>query len=33
VRFSAAELWGPGTAEPNAVVYYDVWEPYLILAP
>jgi nitrile hydratase len=33
VRFTAAELWGPQTAEPNAVVYYDVWEPYLTLAP
>jgi nitrile hydratase subunit beta len=32
VRFTAEELWGPGTAEPNNVTYFDVWEPYLTLA-
>jgi nitrile hydratase len=29
VKFSNAELWGPETAEPNGVVYFDVWEPYI----
>lgn len=29
VRFTAAELWGAETADPNASVYFDVWEPYL----
>ncbi len=33
VRFTAEELWGPETAEPNTVSYFDVWEPYLTLAP
>jgi nitrile hydratase len=33
VRFTGAELWGAETAEPNTVAYYDVWEPYLTLAP
>ncbi|MFC5994314.1 nitrile hydratase subunit beta [Pseudonocardia hispaniensis] len=32
VRFTSEELWGAETAEPNGVVYFDVWEPYLILA-
>lgn len=29
VRFDARELWGAEHAEPNASVYFDVWEPYL----
>jgi nitrile hydratase subunit beta len=32
VRFTAEELWGAETAEPNNIVYFDVWEPYLTLA-
>ncbi len=32
VKFTAEELWGPETAEPNNVNYFDVWEPYLTLA-
>ncbi|WP_236796053.1 nitrile hydratase subunit beta [Amycolatopsis sp. GM8] len=32
VRFTAAELWGAGSADPKGVVYFDVWEPYLTLA-
>jgi nitrile hydratase beta subunit len=28
VRFDARELWGP-SAEPNQLVYIDLWEPYL----
>ncbi len=32
MRFTAEELWGPETAEPNNIVYFDVWEPYLTLA-
>jgi len=32
VKFSNAELWGPETAEPNGVVYFDVWEPYIVPA-
>lgn len=28
VRFSGSELWGPG-AEPDTVVYLDLFEPYL----
>lgn len=31
VKFTATELWGDGTGDPNAVVYFDVWEPYLTL--
>ena len=26
------ELWGPEAAEPNGVVYIDVWEPYIVPA-
>ena len=29
VKFTNAELWGPETAEPNGVVCFDVWEPYI----
>jgi len=32
VKFSNAELWGPQAAEPNGVVYFDVWEPYIVAA-
>ena len=32
MRFTAAELWGDDTAEPNSSVYYDVWEPYIVHA-
>ncbi|MDN5747690.1 MAG: nitrile hydratase subunit beta [Pseudonocardia sp.] len=32
VKFTNKELWGDDTAEPNAVVYFDVWEPYVALA-
>jgi nitrile hydratase len=32
VRFTAAELWGEDIGDPNGVVYFDVWEPYLTLA-
>ena len=27
VKFTNTELWGPETAEPNSVDYFDVWEP------
>lgn len=33
VRFSATELWGAETADPNGSNYFDVWEPYLTLVP
>jgi nitrile hydratase beta subunit len=29
VKFTNEELWGSEAAEPNGVVYFDVWEPYL----
>jgi nitrile hydratase len=32
LRFSASELWGEETADPNASVYFDAWEPYLTRA-
>lgn len=32
VRFTARELWGETTADPNGAVYFDVWAPYLTLA-
>ena len=32
MKFTNAELWGPDTAEPNGVVYFDVWEPYIVPA-
>lgn len=32
VRFEGRELWGE-SAEPNEVVYFDVWESYLEPAP
>jgi nitrile hydratase subunit beta len=30
--FAASELWGEDVAEPNCLVYYDVWEPYIVHA-
>jgi nitrile hydratase beta subunit len=32
VLFTAQELWGPETADPNGTVTFDVWEPYITLA-
>jgi nitrile hydratase len=32
VEFTGEELWGAGAADPNSVVYFDVWEPYIIPA-
>jgi nitrile hydratase subunit beta len=32
VKFTNAELWGADFAEPNGVVYFDVWEPYIVHA-
>ena len=32
VRFTNAELWGADYAEPNGVVQFDVWEPYIVPA-
>jgi nitrile hydratase beta subunit len=32
VKFTNQELWGAQYAEPNGVVYFDVWEPYIIAA-
>ena len=32
VKFTGEELWGTDTAEPNNLTYFDVWEPYLVLA-
>lgn len=32
VKFTNEELWGAEAAEPNGVVYFDVWEPYIVLA-
>ncbi|MFE3188531.1 nitrile hydratase subunit beta [Nocardia sp. NPDC059240] len=29
VKFDARELWGDEVGDPNGVVYYDVWEPYI----
>jgi nitrile hydratase beta subunit len=29
VKFRSEELWGPEAAEPNGIVYFDVWEPYI----
>ena len=29
VKFTNEELWGAEAAEPNGVVYFDVWEPYI----
>ncbi|MGE3795007.1 MAG: nitrile hydratase subunit beta [Dehalococcoidia bacterium] len=29
LRFTAQELWGPNTGDPNGVVYFDAWDPYL----
>lgn len=29
VKFTNEELWGSEAAEPNGVVYFDVWEPYI----
>ncbi|MFP5021642.1 nitrile hydratase subunit beta [Pseudonocardia phyllosphaerae] len=33
VKFDATDLWGPEVADPNGTVHFDVWEPYLTLAP
>lgn len=32
VKFTNEELWGAEAAEPNGVVYFDVWEPYIVPA-
>lgn len=32
VRFTNAELWGADHSEPNGVVHFDVWEPYIVPA-
>lgn len=32
VKFTNAELWGANYAESNGVVYFDVWEPYIVPA-
>jgi nitrile hydratase len=32
VRFDASELWGEQTSAANQVVYFDLWEPYLMPA-
>jgi nitrile hydratase subunit beta len=32
VKFTNEELWGAEYAEPSAVVYFDVWEPYIVAA-
>ncbi|WP_300007853.1 nitrile hydratase subunit beta [Pseudonocardia sp.] len=32
VKFTNTELWGAEAAEPNGVVYFDVWEPYIVPA-
>lgn len=32
VKFTHSELWGADHAEPNGVVYFDVWEPYIVAA-
>ncbi|MET0821736.1 MAG: nitrile hydratase subunit beta [Aeromicrobium sp.] len=32
VKFTSRELWGDETADPNASVYFDAWDPYLELA-
>jgi nitrile hydratase subunit beta len=32
VKFTSSELWGEEAAEPNGVVYFDVWEPYIVPA-
>ena len=32
VKFTNEELWGADAAEPNGVVYFDVWEPYIVPA-
>jgi nitrile hydratase beta subunit len=29
VKFESTHLWGPEAGDPNASVYFDVWEPYL----
>jgi len=31
LKFTNEELWGAGPAEPNGVVFFDVWEPYITL--
>lgn len=32
VKFSSLELWGNETGDPNASVYFDVWDPYIDIA-
>jgi nitrile hydratase subunit beta len=32
VKFTGEELWGPDATDPNSVVYFDVWEPYIVPA-
>ena len=32
IKFTNEELWGAESAEPNGVVYFDVWEPYIVPA-
>jgi len=32
IKFTNEELWGVEAAEPNGVVYFDVWEPYIVPA-
>jgi len=32
VKFTNEELWGADAAEPNGVIYFDVWEPYIVPA-
>jgi nitrile hydratase subunit beta len=32
IKLTGEELWGPEDAEPNGVVYFDVWEPYIVPA-
>jgi len=29
VKFDSTHLWGPEAGDPNASVYFDVWEPYI----
>jgi len=33
VQFTAQELWGEAIGDPNVTVCFDVWEPYITLAP
>lgn len=29
VAFDGREVWGEDSAEPNQIIYFDLWEPYL----